>query len=284
MSYRQIHSKIWKDPWFLDLPSDEKLVFIYLFSNDRVNVIGIYDVSIKTLAHETDIDKGRIEEILTRFEDDGKVVRDGNWIWVVNLFTHNAMNLGSPKIQAHIRGIIPDIGSTVLRDKWFDKYRIELERYGIHTVSIPIRTDTDTHTDTDTETETNAADAARPAGRTFQEWHNEIQTSKNRHAALVTMFTALYPTHDPPDFGRIGTTAKRVGGAGRLAELLWQHSTKPPTGNVLDYIEGAVSKNGKNGGNGHGKNGSIDDGFTSDETRARLERLRKERKGQPAPG
>ena len=42
-SYRQIHTKMWTDPWFIDLATDEKLVFIYLFSNDRVNVLGIIE-------------------------------------------------------------------------------------------------------------------------------------------------------------------------------------------------------------------------------------------------
>jgi hypothetical protein len=60
------------------------------------------------------------------------------------------------------------------------------------------------------------------------------------------MFAALYPQAvDVPDFGRIGATAKKVGGWGRLAELLWQHSARPPSGDVLSYIEAAIKTNGK---------------------------------------
>ena len=73
MSYRQIHSKIWTDPWFLDLSSNEKLVFIYLFSNDRVKLTGIYDISVKTIAYETGIDLSDVTAILDRFEADGKI-------------------------------------------------------------------------------------------------------------------------------------------------------------------------------------------------------------------
>lgn len=29
-NYRQIHTQIWRDNWFLDLEADEKLLFIYL--------------------------------------------------------------------------------------------------------------------------------------------------------------------------------------------------------------------------------------------------------------
>jgi hypothetical protein len=61
------------------------------------------------------------------------------------------------------------------------------------------------------------------------------------------MITALYPGRDPPDFGYIAKVARSVGGAGRLADLLWQHSTRPPTGDVLAYVQ-KVAKGGKRRG------------------------------------
>ncbi len=81
---------------------------------------------------------------------------------------------------------------------------------------------------------------------TFPEWQEEIRTSSNRTAVLKRMCIALYPGLDPPAFGRIGTVAGKVGGAGRLAELLWQHCTRPPTGNLMSYIQGVAKNNGKN--------------------------------------
>ena len=43
-NYRQIHTQIWRDNWFLDLEADEKLLLIYLFSNDNSNQAGIYEL------------------------------------------------------------------------------------------------------------------------------------------------------------------------------------------------------------------------------------------------
>jgi len=83
-----------------------------------------------------------------------------------------------------------------------------------------------------------------PAPTTFQGWQARIQASKNRPAELRAMITALYPGRDPPDFGYIARVARSVGGAGRLADLLWQHSTRPPTGDVLAYVQ-KVAKGGK---------------------------------------
>ena len=89
------------------------------------------------------------------------------------------------------------------------------------------------------------AGAASPGGEreetfslpsTFAEWYEAVRASDNRYATLRRMIQVLYPNRDPPDYAYIGKVAKRVGGAGRLADLLWQHSTRPPTGDLLAYI------------------------------------------------
>jgi hypothetical protein len=70
------------------------------------------------------------------------------------------------------------------------------------------------------------------------------------------MFRTLYPAAvDAPDFGYIGKVANKVGGAGRLAELLWQHSAKPPSGDVLAYIQESIKpKPARNGASPQGHN------------------------------
>ena len=65
--YRQIHTCIWKDSWFLELPSDYKLLFIYLFSNERACLAGLYDLSIKVIAFETELERDTIETGLEQF-------------------------------------------------------------------------------------------------------------------------------------------------------------------------------------------------------------------------
>jgi len=95
-------------------------------------------------------------------------------------------------------------------------------------------------------TDAPSADADTPvptSPSTFQEWQAEIRETKNRPALLRRMCEVLYPGLDPPTFGRIGTVARKVGGAGRLADLLWQCTPHPPTGDLMSYIEG-VAKNG----------------------------------------
>ena len=55
------------------------------------------------------------------------------------------------------------------------------------------------------------------------------------------MVAALYPDRELPAFGRIGVAAKRLGYP-RLAQLLWEASTRPPVGDILAWVE-ALAKN-----------------------------------------
>jgi len=100
----------------------------------------------------------------------------------------------------------------------------------------------------ESKTATPGADAPpdSPTPTTFEGWKALGKSSKNRPAVVHQMFVTLYPASDPPDYGYIGRVAKRVGGYGRLMDLLWQYSTRPPTGDVLAYVSQAA----KGGGNG----------------------------------
>lgn len=103
------------------------------------------------------------------------------------------------------------------------------------------------------------ADAGTPPPilSTFPEWQEHVKTSRGEiggcQAAIRRMIDALYPGLDPPSFAYIAKTAGRIGGFGRLADLLWQHSTRPPTGDLLAYIQGVAKR-----GNGRNSQDSLD--------------------------
>jgi hypothetical protein len=84
--------------------------------------------------------------------------------------------------------------------------------------------------------------------RSFEDWLAAGQESANKNAVLRQMYTVLFSDRESPDYGYIGTVAKRVGGPGRLAQLLWQAASQRPTGDVLAYIQATVK--GKRNGNG----------------------------------
>lgn len=82
--------------------------------------------------------------------------------------------------------------------------------------------------------------AEQPA--TFREWHQVVVGGKNKNAVLRWMITTLFPGLDPPDYGYIGRVARDIGGPGRLAELLWTASARPPTGDILRFCQGIAKR------------------------------------------
>jgi hypothetical protein len=96
---------------------------------------------------------------------------------------------------------------------------------------------------------TNAAPDGVPAAPVplAEQFHSllaELKTTENKSAKLREIYVLCFGKDDAPDFGYLGKTAKDVGGAGRLAELFWQYSAKPPTGDVLAYIKKAHTQKG----------------------------------------
>jgi hypothetical protein len=137
--YRQIHTKIWSDEWFLELEPDAKLLFIYLFSNSRSCLAGIYDIPLKLIAFETGLDPDRILALLAQFAADGKVFSEDGHIWIPKLLQYNASNIASIKIQSHIVTLIEALPDIPLRRRWIDHYNdILAPRYDIPTLAIGI--------------------------------------------------------------------------------------------------------------------------------------------------
>jgi len=111
--------------------------------------------------------------------------------------------------------------------------------------------------------QTNAAACAVPAEPVISpplpladQFHTllaELKTSNNKQAKLHEIYVLCFGGSDVPEFGYLGKVATQVGGAGRLAELFWQYSAKPPTGDVLAYIVKSHKQ-----GNGNGVNGTVD--------------------------
>ena len=70
---RSISTGIWCDTWFESLSPSEKLLFIYLITNERTNMLGIYEISINKISFDTGINKDIILKALKGFETIKKV-------------------------------------------------------------------------------------------------------------------------------------------------------------------------------------------------------------------
>ena len=131
-NYRQIHVSIWKDSWFLDLQPDEKLLFIYLFSNESTSLSGMYRLSPKVICFETGITQARLSEILAMFEAAGKVYHEGDVIWMVNMRKFHETK--SWKVQLRIQDDLAAIPDCETKRKYITYHTANIPYgYGIDT-------------------------------------------------------------------------------------------------------------------------------------------------------
>lgn len=109
--YRQIHTSIWDDDWFCHLSNDEKVVFVWLFSNRRASVSGIYKFSEFICSRETGIPVAKVKSAIQNLVQDKKVYIEGEWVWVKNLRKYNDSK--SPNSYKRIQSdlsLLPDNG------------------------------------------------------------------------------------------------------------------------------------------------------------------------------
>lgn len=81
----------------------------------------------------------------------------------------------------------------------------------------------------------------------------EDTPANKRVAKLMGIYVHCYGDKNLPDYGKLGAVAKKIGSAGRLAELLWLNTTKQITGDVLDYIMACERNRKKGNRNGNGR-------------------------------
>jgi len=118
--YRQVHTRIWHDDWFVELSPNDKLIFIYLFTNENSNLAGIYKLSMRHANLETGLDTDAILGAMKRFEADGKVMYRDGYIWVKNLRRYNASR--SPTTKIAITSILTGIPDCSIKREYIAYY------------------------------------------------------------------------------------------------------------------------------------------------------------------
>lgn len=109
--YRQIHTSIWDDDWFCNLSSDEKVVFIWLFSNRRATVSGLYKYTNFICGRETGLPESAVTNAIKYFCDCGKIMVEDDWVWVKNLRKYNdSKSPNAYRAIMHDVNMLPDNG------------------------------------------------------------------------------------------------------------------------------------------------------------------------------
>ena len=103
---RIIKDEIWDDEWFYDLDPVEKLVWIFLLTNARCNIAGVYKLNYKWAARMIGLDLDIFQKIINRFVRDERLFLLEDWVVIKNFTKHQAKN---PSVIAGIKRTIDEL-------------------------------------------------------------------------------------------------------------------------------------------------------------------------------
>lgn len=84
MKTRVIYTQYWNDSFISELTPLEKLVFIYLLTNDKVNIIHLYECTDKQIRFDTGIDTPTLEKAKFKFQEAGKIFFKDGYVYLRN--------------------------------------------------------------------------------------------------------------------------------------------------------------------------------------------------------
>lgn len=100
---RFINTSFWSDTWIVDhLTRDERYFFMYLLTNDKTSIAGVYELSVKMMAFETDFSPTEIAQMFNRLKSRVRYV-DG---WVVMRNGVKNQNYRNEKIRRGIELVL----------------------------------------------------------------------------------------------------------------------------------------------------------------------------------
>ncbi len=87
MKTRIIHTKVWKDTWYVSLEREAKYLWLYLLTNEKINISGIYELSDREILFDTSINQQDLEKIKSSLSP--KAVFFDGWVKICNVERYN---------------------------------------------------------------------------------------------------------------------------------------------------------------------------------------------------
>lgn len=103
---RRVDTNFWKDTYVVDLDPSEKYIFLYMLTNPRTTIAGVYEISLREIAFDTGYDVDMVKKILERFERDGKIIYRHGWLVLFNWQKHQLKN---PNVEAGMKRVMAEL-------------------------------------------------------------------------------------------------------------------------------------------------------------------------------
>ncbi len=84
MKTRILYTKFWQDPYILSLNPTERLMFVYLLTNQYRGLSDVYEVSDPVIQLETGLNSTQIKKIKKKFQEDRKFIFNRGYVRALN--------------------------------------------------------------------------------------------------------------------------------------------------------------------------------------------------------
>jgi hypothetical protein len=132
---RSVNTQFWSDPWIEELSPSEKLLYLYFITNEKTNMLGVYELSIKKISFETGLNRDIIEKALKGFETINKVRYTQNYVILLNFAKHQNYNTNMKKSAIDVYNALPKelkVNDEIIdREKTLEGFERVLNRLGM---------------------------------------------------------------------------------------------------------------------------------------------------------
>ena len=95
MKTRIVHTRFWEDSFVCELSHKEKLLFLYLLTNSRIGLTGIYELPDKFIVFNLNLSKEELKVSKKKLQDEGKIYFRSGYIAIKNITKYNDYSKGN---------------------------------------------------------------------------------------------------------------------------------------------------------------------------------------------
>jgi len=213
---RYISSSFWSDDWVDSLSVEEKLLYMYLLTNECTNIAGVYKITIKRMKDDTGISRDSITSILEKFGNSKKAFYKDEHIIIPKWPVHQKLErrpkllLGAIAVLKSLpKGIIDFLKEDIshYHFEWNYQYHIEDDKQKCDIISnngniIPENNENSAH-DSDSDSD---SDIEFDKENTQEDVQEKKQVIKHKHGSLKNvLLTDDELSRLNTDFGEIKT-------------------------------------------------------------------------------
>jgi len=134
---RVINTSFWNDTWVETLTSNEKFLYIYLITNSKNNMLGVYEISIKRICFESGLSEGDVKKALESFGRLSKAFYINESYMILTNFTkHQKYNSNMKKAAIKVFNKLPSEIKTIYKSNASEGFERITQWFGIDEIEI----------------------------------------------------------------------------------------------------------------------------------------------------